>query len=235
MGCAGLLELDRALMAGHRPVAATIEEDGVGWLAPFDTERSTYAHHDPRPGFAGTRIGHGPSVLGQDALVDLPGEAGCAAVEIGVAALLGDELRAASAREAKDAILGLAILVDWARGDVDPRDPRCERGLRVQLGPTLTAASALGRVASLRGRARVGAREIDLGTLGELPPIEESVAALSHTLTLRAGDVVGIGPLPRGSSDVHRVAVPFHDRVEVTIERLGVLRGAAVERRELAR
>jgi 2-keto-4-pentenoate hydratase/2-oxohepta-3-ene-1,7-dioic acid hydratase in catechol pathway len=61
--------------------------------------------------------------------------------------------------------------------------------------------------------------------------VEEALAAASAELVLRAGDLVEVGPLPSGSPAAHGVALTMHERVAVTIERLGTLRGAAVPRR----
>ena len=228
LGCAGLAELDRKLLQGQRPTEARIGPTGFAVLAPFDTERAHYVHFDPRA--AAIHVGHAPSIAGQDALVDpvAGDEPPSFAVCVGV--LVGDDLRNATRPEARAAIVGCSVLVDWhpaGRGG-----HVATTGLRAQLGPVLVPAAALGARGEAAVTAQVGDRQLTMGRLADLGvALDDAVARVSREVPLRAGDLVGVGPLPAGRPEAHGVALAPHDRVAVTIEKIGTLRGAAVPRK----
>jgi 2-keto-4-pentenoate hydratase/2-oxohepta-3-ene-1,7-dioic acid hydratase in catechol pathway len=235
LGCAGLRELDAALLQGRRPATAVVPQTGFAALAPCDTERALYAHVDPsvarRPA---VRLGCARTIAGQDALVDLPRGETRPVIEIGVAVVLGEDLRDATTREAENAIAGYTVLVDWCARDTErAASPGATvRSLRAQLGPTLAAATTIPKPASLRVSLGLRGARHEVGSLGDLGLSPGDAVALASThLELRAGDVVGIGPLPLGPSGAREITLAYHERVEVSIERLGTLRGAAVERR----
>jgi hypothetical protein len=224
LGCAGLAELDRLLVMGERPSCARLDPSELAWLAPLDVERASYVRFEPRT--RAVSIGHGPSLVGQDALVDPVRGEGEPTFSVGVGVVVAEELSRATVKECRGAIAGLSVLVAW--GEAGARDA----GLRAQLGPVLVPPGAVGAARALSVRAQVGDRALPMGTLGELGvSVEEALAAASAELVLRAGDLVEVGPLPSGSPAVHGVALTMHERVAVTIERLGTLRGAAVPRR----
>ncbi|NUP06485.1 MAG: hypothetical protein HOW73_10545 [Polyangiaceae bacterium] len=232
LGCAGLAELDRKLLQGQRPSSARIGETGFAMLAPVDTERAAYVHVRPgaRELARSLHVGHAPSIAGNDALVDLPEGDAKPTFELGIGVLVGDELRSATRAEAKQAIVGCAIVVDWSTSA--PTHLRPAAGLRVQLGPVLVPSMALGNIAALRLSARVGEREVAIGSLvDDRATVEDVLVGVSHEVTLRAGDLVGIGPIARGSSEALGLPLAMHERLTVSMERVGTLRGSAVPRR----
>jgi 2-keto-4-pentenoate hydratase/2-oxohepta-3-ene-1,7-dioic acid hydratase in catechol pathway len=96
----------------------------------------------------------------------------------------------------------------------------------------LVSPAALGRVSDLAIGAQVGDRSVAMGTLAELGiSLEDALAEVSREVPLRAGDLVGIGPLPRGSCAAHGHGLAMHEPIAITADRLGTLRGAAVPRR----
>lgn len=223
LGCAGLAELDRKLLSGLRPTSARIGPTGFAILAPFDAERAQYVHLDPRAG--SVHVGHAPSVTGQDALVDPVADEARPSFGVGLGVLLGDDLNNPTVREAAAALIGCSILVDWQAAG------RGSSGLRPQLGPVLVPLAALGRL-DVAVTARVGVRDLAMGKLADLGVSPaEAVVRVAREVPLRAGDLVGIGPLPHGSPEAHRADLSMHEPVAITCERLGVLRGAAVPRK----
>lgn len=227
LGFAGLAELDQKLVQGRRPTRARIVaptdrdgDDGFAWLPPFDTERSQLLAVEGQR----LRVMHAPSALGQDALVDVRVGAERAELSVYVAVLVGEDLRDATRAEAKHAMAGCTLCLDWGEGD------RC--GLRPQLGPVVVPFSALGPTRSLRARAVGGERVFDFGSLGDLGvTLEDAVAFASTIVPVRAGDVVAVGPLAHGTPKAHSVELALHERITVSLDRVGDLRGAAVPRR----
>lgn len=230
LGFAGLAELDQKLLQGQRPTRARIVaptdhdgDDGFAWLAPFDTERSQLLEVDAR-GEPSLRLMHAPSALGQDALVDVPAGASGATLRVFIALLVAEDLRDATRAEAKHAMAGCMLCLDWGEGS--------RRGLRPQLGPVVVPLSALGPTRSLRARAVVGDRTLELGSVGDLGmTLEDAIAFASSVVPVRAGDVVAVGPLAHGAPKAHDIGLALHERVRVSLDRVGDLRGAAVPRR----
>jgi 2-keto-4-pentenoate hydratase/2-oxohepta-3-ene-1,7-dioic acid hydratase in catechol pathway len=239
MGCAGLFDLDARVVASERPATAHIprgQETVI--LAPSDTDRATYIHVDASALRAGAsapvRIGHARTLFGQDAFVDVPRSESRPDFEVGLGIVVGEDLRDAGRAEARAAILGYAVLVDWCARDFEDAAPRhaSAKGLFAQLGPCLIAAPALGRVERLRVTVHLRARAIDAGCVADLGiQVDDAVALASSIIELRAGDVIGVGPFPRATaaSLEHRLAL--HEPVAAGIERIGTLRGTAVPRR----
>jgi len=239
LGCAGLFELDAMLGAGRRPASARLLPEDIAPLAPCDATRAAFVHADVRElatrGRLAVRVGAARELLGQDALVGMPRGETRPDFEIGVAALIGEELDGATRKEARNAIVGYAVLDDWSARDAE-RDATpilaSAKSLRAQIGPCLVAARALPQLDRLAAWIEVEGRRLELGTLADLGiPIDEAVARVSSELPLVPGDVVGVGPLPRGSGAALGLELGMHRPVAVAIERLGTLRGTAVPRR----
>lgn len=231
LGLAGLRELDAALLQGRRPASALVDRGaGVAALAPCDTERAAYVQVDVRAQQPLIRLGAARALAGQDALVALPRGESAPAVEVSLAVVLGEDLRDATVAEARHAILGYAVLVEWCARELErsARPHETVKGLRASLGPELVAAAALPKIASQRASVAVGGKTYDLGAVADLGAApEEAVALASRALDLQAGDVVAVGPFAP-SLDLR---VGFHDKVHAAVERVGTLRGAAVPRR----
>jgi 2-keto-4-pentenoate hydratase/2-oxohepta-3-ene-1,7-dioic acid hydratase in catechol pathway len=93
------------------------------------------------------------------------------------------------------------------------------------------AGAELARLRELPGSLCAEGRTHELGAFGELgTTIEEAIAAASRLVHLDAGDVVALGPWPRGSTEALGVRLGMHSEVEASIRGLGRLRGVAVQR-----
>jgi hypothetical protein len=239
MSCAGLGELDARLVRGDRPARARLAQAEVVELAPCDTERAAFVEVDVRARLPGgspvVRLGHARTLEGQAAFVDLPASEARPAAELWLGVLLGDELRSATPREAKQAVLGLGIVLAWVGQDLEASMSAAglgsSRGWSAQLGPRLIAGAELGRLRKLSGSLRVDGQRHELGAFGELgTSIEVAVAAASLLVNLGAGDVVAVGPWPRGSTEALGLRLGMHTEVEAEVRGLGCLRGVPVQR-----
>ena len=227
LGGAGLDELDQRLAAGYRPTEARLAPGSFLWLPPCDPDRAMLAHvtRDPA-GELSVRLGNARSILGHEAATPLPHGETRPAIELGIAAILGDDLRRATVSSARRAILGAAIANDWTARDLENRGLsalHC-RDFATQLGPTLVTIDALVGVPILRAQIRVGGVIVAEGALADpLHALAEAVACASQLVELHAGDVVTL------STPLAPLApIAYGAPIELLIERLGKLAGTAV-------
>jgi hypothetical protein len=220
---AGLEPLEARLLSGRRPSEARIPEGVALVLPPCDPSRSMFVQFVPCssdedvPAF---RLRDARALVGdgQPALLVSPGSV----AEVGLAVVVGEDLERASAIEAERALLGYTLLVDWVR----PADAeRVGPPTPAHLGPYLVTGPGRTRLDDLR-----------LVIEGEGAPLEtcafdpggpepgELVAYLSHHVSLRAGDVVGLGAPARA-----RVPRPGDGRLSVTLPRTMTLVAWSVE------
>jgi hypothetical protein len=234
LGCAGLDELDERLRGGDRPTEARIWPGEFLWLAPCATERVMYAQAEPvvrtdEPGDGPPyRIGNARGLVGHDAVIPFPFREEQPDLEIGVAAMLGEELRRASVDEVDRSIIGYSILSEWtARQEERRHGPTRARDFAPQLGPVLVTKDELRATPSPRARLRAGS-----GAWSEVPPalpgapsLSEAIAFISEHVALEAGDVVG---LRIGVASAQGITIAYGATVEVSVERLGKLVGRPV-------
>ncbi len=97
LGGVGLDELDQRLAAGYRPTEARLAPGSFLWLPPCDPDRAMLVHvaRDPA-GDLTVRLGNARAILGHEAASPFPGGATQPELELGIAAILGDDLRRAS-------------------------------------------------------------------------------------------------------------------------------------------
>src|SRR5690606_14625834 len=115
-----------------------------------------YAHPGAEPIFelrsARSLVGDGqpvPAEVGETHLT----------AELGLAAVVAEELEAADAREAERAILGFTLLLDWTRPGRWQAPPG-GREPPSQLGPFIATGR---RLRELEATARIGERQVALG------------------------------------------------------------------------
>jgi 2-keto-4-pentenoate hydratase/2-oxohepta-3-ene-1,7-dioic acid hydratase in catechol pathway len=251
--CAGLYDLDARLIRGERPSAARIPAEQAMLLAPCDTDRAMLVEVDLPSVRAGARpcarIGQARALLGQDAVVgvSVPHEHTNVELELGIAVVLGDDLSSGTAAEARRAIMGYAIFVDWIVPKLDLRPASLGavpaishpssrwapiRGIAPALGPTLVSPYVVPKIKDAQGSIRHRGASTELTPISDFGvTIEDALAAASAELDLRTGDVVAFGPLLHGRSQETLFRIGLHDPVEITIEGLGSLRSTAVPKR----
>jgi Fumarylacetoacetate (FAA) hydrolase family len=228
LGCAGLEELDERLLAGDRPSAARLLPGSFVWLPPCDTERAVYlqmAAYDEGLDEPLHRFGDARGLLGHQSPVPFPAGETQASYALGIAAVLRDDLRHATAAEAERAVLGYTVVNAWSGRDDEARrrgwgSPR----VPAQLGPVLVTPGELGELGRLKAQARVDGKVAAVTGVGEwgFSPAE-SIARLSHWVDLRGGDVIGAGRMRHGHGEA-----AFGATVEVAVERIGRLAGQPV-------
>jgi 2-keto-4-pentenoate hydratase/2-oxohepta-3-ene-1,7-dioic acid hydratase in catechol pathway len=239
LACAGLDELDDALRRGERPSEARLLPGTFLWLPPCAPDRSLLVHVDAAAasalGAPAHRIGNARSLVGHEARVPFPADEASPDFELGIAAVLGEDLERATEAEADAAIVGVAIVNDWVARDAERvllaagAPASAARDFATQLGPVLVTRDELGDLGALRTRARIDGEALASAPLGELPcSIATAIAAVSTSIELRAGDVVALGPVRGGSARSHGRSIVYDERVDLAIERLGTLGGAPV-------
>ena len=226
LGGAGLDELDQRLAAGYRPTEARLAPGSFLWLPPCDPDRAMLVHVTREAaGELAVRLGNARSILGHEATTAFPHGEARPALELGIAAIVGDDLRHATVSAARRAILGAAIANDWAARDLEDRGAsalRC-RDFATQLGPSLVTIDSLDGAPLLRAQIRVGGAIVAEGALPDpSAALAEAVACASQLVELHAGDVVTLAT-PLGPIDPIAYGTP----VELLIERLGKLVGTA--------
>ncbi len=203
--CVGLPELSARLRAGSRPAIAKLRVEDTLPLPPCDTERCSFLQLQPYAQGRGE-----PKFWRVDART-LVGDAQPVAqprghrpmLQVGLAAVLADDLWRATAREAARAIAGFTLQLDWGAGAPST------------LGPALVVGRSLRDVAglSIEVRAGAGVWRAAVGAWPFLPA--ESIAFVSQRAPLRAGDVVALGGvLPQA------IAVNVGERVTATLKPL---------------
>jgi 2-keto-4-pentenoate hydratase/2-oxohepta-3-ene-1,7-dioic acid hydratase in catechol pathway len=186
-------------------------------MAAYDETSATEPLH---------RLGDARGLVGHGCVVPYPSSMGGAAFELGLAAVLRDDLSGADPVEAERAVLGYTILNGWSGHD--PSVPHGWGAGRVpaQLGPILVTPSELGDLGQLKAQARVeGKVTVATITGGWAFSPAASIAWVSRWISLRAGDVIGLGGLRGGRGEA-----PFGATVELVVERIGKLAGRPVAR-----
>jgi 2-keto-4-pentenoate hydratase/2-oxohepta-3-ene-1,7-dioic acid hydratase in catechol pathway len=172
-------------------------------------------------------LGLARAIGGQDDLVAVARGERAPSLEVGLAVLIAEDLSDATRPEAKHAIAGVSIVVDWFFQDADAGNLGA-RGRSAQVGPCLVPLSALARFGDAAISVRLGASERPLGAVRDLGvSLEDAVAFASSEVPVRAGDLIGVGPLPASIG----LAAAWHEPIAVTVERIGTLRGTPVPRR----
>lgn len=228
LGGAGLDALDARLLAGERPSDARLLPGTFLWLPPCDPDRALYVQLSPYEAPAARpshRVGNARGLLGHEAAVVFPAEEDRPDPELGIAALIREDLCCASPAEAERAILGYAILNAWCGRDDEACTPGASRRVPAQLGPVLVTAGDVGDVGRLRAQARIDGQVAMTSTAGgwTFSPAE-SIAWVSRWIDLRAGDVIGLGCVRGGTG----LAPRYGSTVELLVERLGKLTGRPV-------
>jgi 2-keto-4-pentenoate hydratase/2-oxohepta-3-ene-1,7-dioic acid hydratase in catechol pathway len=235
LSCAGLAELDDKLLAGARPTDARLPPNSFLWLAPCATDRASYIQLGPPTDEPNYRIGSARGLLGHDANIPFPAREEEPDFELSVAAVLRDDLRRATHREAHRAILGYAILNGWTAREEERRAKSTgistsrAKDFAPQLGPVLVTPDELGDLAQLRTQARASGDVLRGSPAGAGPfTLAESIAFVSDSIELRAGDVIGAPCVSGGSAAQHGRKLSYGSPVELTVERVGKLAGRPV-------
>jgi 2-keto-4-pentenoate hydratase/2-oxohepta-3-ene-1,7-dioic acid hydratase in catechol pathway len=229
-GAAGLAELEARLLSGDRPTEARMHEGQFMLLPPHVPHRSAVWLFPPHG--ADSAVGllqrDGRSALGDAQPVPM-WDRGGPRLEVSMACLVGDELRHATRHEARRALMGYTLLLDW---QVD--DDRWQQGLRhpeppLQLGPYLVTPPMLPRLPDMRLVIECDGQKAMSAAVGgwSVPPWER-LAQLSRVTELRPGDVVGLGAVAGARLPAAGMPLGYRQHVRVELDGVMALEGWAV-------
>ncbi len=195
----GLEQLDTRLACGQRPTEARLPNAEVLPLPPCAPERGDLLLMSPLLSTGPLRVERRcrRALLGDGHPVLYPTAVSRLRVEVGLAAVLADDLTRASERQARAAVLGIAPLLDWSDAGAW-HNPRWAPFPPAQLGPALLVGASMRAALKRSLRVRGGGKDVSLPATVDIPA---RLAALSRLLPLHAGDVVGLGCLPGGQLD----------------------------------
>ncbi len=166
------------------------------------------------------------ALVGPSQLVPLPVEYGPYAVRAYLAAIVGDNLSGAIDEEdAERAIIGYTLMTAVSDEPASRRRSGAALDFGLAIGPVVTTPDELEDVLDGRGLLLAASLTVngeDRGTrplVPLVPTLPQALAAASRTAPLRAGDVIGVGPL----FDPALAAVGEGDEVRIAVERLGTL------------
>lgn len=162
-------------------------------------------------------------------------------IELEVAAVIGRDVQDASGQTAEDAIFGYAVLNDWSARDLQRQEMKCSLGpakgkdFATSLGPWVVTKDELedkrvgpGRY-DLVMQARKNGKEISRGNFKDLyHDFTKMIERASRDAGVCRGDLIGSGTVGTGcileiGPEASDGWVQPGDRIELEIERLGVL------------
>lgn len=181
-----------------------------------------------------------PAVMhGDGAIVERPAFTSMLDVELEVAVVIGLGGRDIAPDEAEQHMAGLTIYGDWSARDVQRREmavglgPCKAKDFAQSLGPALIPLAELDDARVSRGRwdlamdLVINGERVGGGNLRDIHyDLCELVACASAGVELEVGDVLGSGTVGTGCLLEHadRPWLEPGDRVELRVERLGVIR-----------
>lgn len=241
LSCAGLAHLDDRLLAGDRPTEARIYPDTFLWLPPCAADRVMYLQFThpakttatpPEPSFW---IGSARNLAGHDAKIPFFEDESEPGFEFCLAAVLGEDLRRASAAESERAIIGYAVMAVWTAHT--RKRKLADHGMLTaqahtagaQLGPVLVTKDEASDVRSLRAQTRIEGHTAH-ASLAQSSPFTagECIAFASNYVDLHAGDVLGMPSIFSANMAAQPSPAGYDGMVEFAIERLGKLRGIPI-------
>ncbi len=247
--CAGLAELEARVASGLRPTEARLLDGRYLLLPPCAEGRAAYwqIRSAARGAPIDFALRDARALAGDAQPVCVPDALDERRFQVGLAAVLAEDLEHASAHEARRALLGVTLIIDWGPACDEPScgDARASHvhgaGGGALAPAHLGAQLAVGAVNALFDLEL----EVKVGGVAQPPVVAryrdldayERIADLSRYAPLRAGDVIGLGPLALPShagttsgTRVHRVGLGAP--VEVRLGRALRLKGTAMRARE---
>ncbi len=185
-------------------------------------------------------------IFGTDDAIPAPSYSKALDFELEIACVIGRSGADIPEVEAEPYVAGYTIMNDWSARDVQEKEmkvglgPAKAKDFATSLGPWLVTPDELGdrKVGPGKFRlemtARVNGRRLSHGNMEKMYwSFPQMVAWASQSVQLQPGDVFGSGTMGTGSilelgTEVHRWLQPG-DRVELEVERLGVLRNKVID------
>jgi len=154
--------------------------------------------------------------------------------EAEIAAIIGKNIKNIPEDEALDSIFGYMILHDVSARDIQFKDKQFTRGKSIDTfapcGPWITTKDEiddpqnLGIITRVNGEIRQNSSSINM-----VIPIKKIISTLSTIMTMEAGDIISTGtPAGVAMSMKDPKYLKDGDIVEITIEKLGMIRNRVV-------
>ena len=185
------------------------------------------------------------TILGPDYDLPYPSYTKSLDFELEIACVLGSMGKNVPEKAAEALIAGYMIMNDWSARDIQAKEmkiglgPAKAKDFATSMGPWLVTPDELqdrrtgGGRFDLEMNARVNGKPLSKGNMKNMHwTFSQMIARASEGVELAPGEVFGSGTVGTGSilelgPDVHRFLKPG-DRVELEIERLGVLRNRII-------
>src|ERR671927_1145007 len=154
--------------------------------------------------------------------------------EAEIAAIIGKDTKKVSEEQALDSIFGYMILHDVSARDIQFKDKQFTRGKSIDTfapcGPWITTKDEIEDPQNLKIITKVnGETRQNSSSINMVIPIKKIISALSMTMTLEPGDIISTGtPAGVAMSMKEPKYLKDGDIVEITIEKLGMIRNRIV-------
>ncbi|MED1467802.1 fumarylacetoacetate hydrolase family protein [Bacillus salipaludis] len=185
------------------------------------------------------------AIKGPEEEIVKPAESDWLDYELEVACVIGKEGRNIPAAEADKYIFGFCILNDWSARDLQRKEmkvglgPAKGKDFATSIGPWIVTKDEVeplkaGKGFNLAMRARVNGVLLSEGNMKDIYySFAEMIEQASKEVTLYPGEIIGSGTVGTGcilelGPKVHRWLEPG-DRVELEIEKLGILKNTIIE------
>ena len=156
--------------------------------------------------------------------------------EAEIAAIIGKDIKKVSVEHALDSIFGYMILHDVSARDIQFKDKQFTRGKSIDTfapcGPWITTKDEIEDPQNLKIITKVnGEIRQNSSSINMVIPIKKIISSLSTLMTIEAGDIISTGtPAGVAMSMKEPKYLKDDDIVEISIERLGMIRNRIVFR-----
>lgn len=231
LSLAGLYEIAESLGESRPPAEAVLNPAHCAYLPPTIATAALLEFSVLSGGQLTFRRGYARCLRGQDALLPIPTEEASAQCSIQIAAILGEDLRDATVKEATRAIVGFAPMTLWTFPSKEKVSAGWGQYRLGQLGPCLVIPQEPFNPKDHDVRILVNGHVIAAAAGRQWThSFGEMIAFASDGADLFAGDVIASGPIASGpiGSSKERRELRAGDRVTAEVSGLGTLSGVFV-------
>ena len=154
--------------------------------------------------------------------------------EAEIAVIMGKDVKKVSEEQAFESIFGYMVMHDVSARDIQFKDKQFTRGKSIDTfapcGPWITTKDEIIDPQSLRIMTKVnGETRQNSSSVNMIIPVKRIILSLSTIMTIEAGDIISTGtPAGVAMSMKEPKYLKDGDIVEITIEKLGMLRNRVV-------
>jgi 2-keto-4-pentenoate hydratase/2-oxohepta-3-ene-1,7-dioic acid hydratase in catechol pathway len=154
--------------------------------------------------------------------------------EAEIAVIMGKDVKKVSEEQAFESIFGYMVMHDVSARDIQFKDKQFTRGKSIDTfapcGPWITTKDEITDPQSLRIMTKVnGETRQNSSSINMIIPVKRIILSLSTIMTIEAGDIISTGtPAGVAMSMKEPKYLKDGDIVEITIEKLGMLRNRVV-------